>query len=310
MVIELKEHIHIKKIQVAAYNSCKTDLKQRRGAILNVDYSESYKNKQQDEIQSAYFGQSTFSLFTTCVCHLDDGDRPLTVVGESSDHSRIAALACIDFVIQEVERHITLTKVIVWSDGCAVQLRSRFVFKLISTFRPDLLIDWHYNKAHHDRGPMDGIGGTLNNVFRQIKSGQIVINSAEDFSKAANQFCPSITTLFQKSDMILSEPSDIEEAPVIPGTLKIYKFTRCSPTATGETQIKIFFLSNSKESCCTQKYATKKRCGHVDHDFDTLVQFRSTCAYCMEKHIHADETQDWLRCTMCMQWFHGACFEQ
>ena len=46
------------------------DLKQG-DAILHVDYSESYKNKQ-DEIQSAYFGQSIFSLFTACVYHLDD----------------------------------------------------------------------------------------------------------------------------------------------------------------------------------------------------------------------------------------------
>ena len=30
----------------------------------------------------------------------------------------------------------------------------------------------------------------------------------------------------------------------------------------------------------------------------------------MEKQIDADETQDWLRCPMCMQWLHETCFEQ
>lgn len=111
--------MHRKRIQVDAYNSCKTDLKQDE-AILNVDYSESYKNKQQDEIQSAYFGQSTFSLFTASVYHLDGSGslikRPIAVVSESSDHSRIAALTCIDFVVKEVEKHIALTKIILWSD--------------------------------------------------------------------------------------------------------------------------------------------------------------------------------------------------
>ena len=125
-----------------------------------------------------------------------------------------------------------------------------------------------------------------------VKSGQIVINSAEDFCKAANQFCPSITTLFQKSDVILGEPSDIEQAPIITGTLKIRKFTRRPPTATGEIQINFSFLSNSKESCCTEKYTTKKRCRLADHDFDSHAQFRTICAYCMEKHTDADETQD------------------
>ena len=46
--------------------------------------------------------------------------------------------------------------------------------------------------------------------------GQIIINSAENFCKAANQFFTSITRLFQKSDVIPSEPSDIERAPIIP----------------------------------------------------------------------------------------------
>ena len=140
---------------------------------------------------------------------------------------------------------------------------------------------------------MNGTDSAIKNiVFLQVKSGQI------------------ITTLFPKSDVILSEPSDIEEAPTTTGTLKIHKFRRYPPTATGETQINFFFLSNSKEPCCTQKYATKKRCGHVDHDFDSHAQFRSTCVYCREKRMDVDEIQDWLRCPMCMQRFHDACFEQ
>ena len=73
------------------------------------------------------------------------------------------------------------------------------------------------------------------------------------FGKTASQFCPSITTLFEKSGVIRSEPSDIEEAPIIPGTLKIHNFTRCPFTATGETEINVFFLSNCKEPCCNQK---------------------------------------------------------
>ena len=230
MVLELKEHIHRKRIQASAYNACKIDLAPGE-TLIHIDYSESYKTKQQDEIQSAYFGQSTFSLFTACVYHLDSiGDlvkRPITVVSESSDHSRIAALTCIDFVIKEVEKHMKLTKAVIWSDECAAQFRSCFIFKLLFTYRPDLLIDWHYNEAQHSKGSMDGIGGTIKNVvFRHVKSGRIIVNSMKEFSDAANQFCPSITTLFQRSDAILSEPIDIEEAPIITETLKIHNLKR------------------------------------------------------------------------------------
>ena len=93
-------------------------------------------------MQSAYFGQSSFSLFTAAVYHLDSDrnlvKRPVAVVSESSDHSRIAALTCIDFVIKEVERHTNLTKIIMWSDGCAAQFRSHFVFKLLANYRRHL----------------------------------------------------------------------------------------------------------------------------------------------------------------------------
>lgn len=139
-------------------------------------------------------------------------------------------------------------------------------------------IDWHCNVAHHGKGPINGIGGTIKiEVLRQGKSSQIIINTTEDSCKAANKFCWSITTLFQKSDVILSEASDTEEAP---GTLKIQKFRKCLPNGTGETQVNFLFLSNSKEPRWIQKYVTIKRRGHVDHDFGSRVQFRSTCAYC------------------------------
>ena len=135
---------------------------------------------------------------------------------------------------------------------------------------------------------MDGIGGTMKIVvFRHVKSGRIIVNSAKEFSEAANQFCPSITTLFQRSYAILSEPIDIEEAPIIPRTLKILNLKRSNQTATGEVKNDFFF-----------------QCGHVDN---SLAQFRSTCAYCMGKHMYV-QTKAWLRCPVCVQWFHEACF--
>ena len=212
----------------------------------------------------------------------------------SSDHFRIPVLTCIDFVIKEVEKHTALKKVVLWSDIYAAQLSSRFALKLTSSYRPYFLINWHYNKTHHSKDSIDGAGGTIKNlVFRRLKLRQTIINLAEDFCKAANQFIPSITMLFQIWDVVLNEPYDIEEAPIIPGTLTIRRFTQCPPTATGETQINFFFLLNSKELCCTRKNASKKSCEHVDCDFDFLTQCRSMWTYCMEKDMGAAENQDW-----------------
>ena len=88
-------------------------------AIIHVDYSESYRNKQQDEIQSAYFGQTSFSIFTECVYHKANNGadtvvkRPRTIISESSDHSRITSMSCIRMIIEEIEKTMDLSKVIV-----------------------------------------------------------------------------------------------------------------------------------------------------------------------------------------------------
>ena len=129
---------------------------QENEVILLVDYSESYNNTQQDEIQSAYFGNSTFSINTVCGYILNNGrelsKRSVAVVDKSSDHSRIAALTCLNVVLKEIEKETKVKKLIVWSDGCAFQFMSRFVFKLLSSYRPELLLEWNYNEAHNGRG--------------------------------------------------------------------------------------------------------------------------------------------------------------
>ena len=63
--VELKQHIHTKKEQQAAYNKIKENLAGNK-VTVHVDYRESYENKQQDEVQGAYFGHCNFSLFTAC----------------------------------------------------------------------------------------------------------------------------------------------------------------------------------------------------------------------------------------------------
>lgn len=70
-------------------------------------------------------------------------------------------------------------------------------------------MQWHFNEAHHGKGPMDGIGGTIKNVvYRNVKSGKILVNSAKEFCDAANKLVPSITLLFQTE--LMDEPDDIE----------------------------------------------------------------------------------------------------
>ena len=157
------------KQQHVAYNHLKENLKPGE-IFLHVDYSENYVNKQQGEIQSAHFGQDSFSIFTAC-CYLHDADGKLvtenvTVIPEASNHSRIPAFSCVNKVFNffREKRNLPLKVTLhVWSDGCAGQFRSRYVFSLLSIMDKTVNLGWYYNEQHHGKGPMDGVGGAIKN---------------------------------------------------------------------------------------------------------------------------------------------------
>ena len=97
----LKRHIYVKRIQNATFNNLKANLAEGE-VLLQIDYSENYANKDQRQIQSAYFGQQCFSIFTACCYFKKDGDivnENFTVTSEASDHSRIAALSLYCIVL-------------------------------------------------------------------------------------------------------------------------------------------------------------------------------------------------------------------
>ena len=231
-VVVLKEHIHVKRRQVNAYHELKDSLTDN-DLMVQVDFAESYKNEQQDAIQSAYFGNQCFSIFTACCYSKVSGkikNDNVIIVTERSDHDRVTSMSCLQKVIGEIEsKNNELYKnLYIWSDGMGAQFRSRFVFKLLAgTVLPKKSLKWFYNERYHGKGPMDGVGGTVKNVvFRKVKSGQIVIYSPREFCVAVNLFVPSIHATYLPESENIVEPKDIEASKRIKKTLKVHKLER------------------------------------------------------------------------------------
>ena len=69
------------------------------------------------------------------------------------------ALACLEKVVEKAEEInvAKYDKIVVWSDGCSAQCRSRFVFRLLTQdFFDGVELTWNYNEKSHGKGPMDG----------------------------------------------------------------------------------------------------------------------------------------------------------
>ena len=116
-ILTIKKYIYRKGKQVASYNQQKLDLKPGE-ELIHVEYNERYSNSQHDEVESAYFGQQNFSIFTSCCYYRDSGEDNLTkilmaVISKSIDHSRITAFSCIDTIVNELKKLVNeLHKVI------------------------------------------------------------------------------------------------------------------------------------------------------------------------------------------------------
>ena len=233
----LKAHIFVKRTQNTHYNRLKENLKTNE-FIIHVDYSENYKDKEQDEIQSAYFGYNSFSIFTACCYTREIGstllNKDFTVTSETTDHSRIAAFSCINLIIDLLQKKFpsqfnNYPVFYIWSDGCTLHFWSRFVFALMTHFNTDYTIQWYYKERHHGKGPMYGVGGTVKNmIFQHVQSKKCVINGAgaKDFAEYANKIINGISCLYLAESEIMAEPQDIETSPKIPRTLKVHKVLR------------------------------------------------------------------------------------
>ena len=179
-------------------------------------------------MQSAYFGQSCFSIFTAC-CYLTiDGVLKFQRwSSEANDYSRIAALSCwllILSVIKENYPNLPDSLVLhIWSNGCKGQFRLRFAFSLLSKFAINHTLFWYSNERHHKKGPMDGIGGTSKHrVFRDVKSEKVSIKNAEHVASYVDSILNGITSLYMPLEEISTELESVSKAPKIPGTLEVH----------------------------------------------------------------------------------------
>ena len=87
-------------------------------------------------------------------------------------------------------------------------------------------LEWHYKEAHHGKGLMDCIGGTIKNlVYRKVLSGDVVTDTLRKFAEFSNEIS-NVDCLLLSKEQLLKEPEEVAKAAPIPTTLKIHKVKR------------------------------------------------------------------------------------
>ena len=106
--------------QHSTYVNIRKKLMERELLITKI--SKNYSNRNQNEIQSAYFGNNSFSLFTACAFYNNQGKTEkasVTITTEGSDKSRVTSISCVDFLIQFLRSKIEkeIDTIHIFSDG-------------------------------------------------------------------------------------------------------------------------------------------------------------------------------------------------
>ena len=90
------------------------------------------RNDQQNEIQSAYLGNQSFSIVTWC-CYFKGAaseikNKSAVVVTENSDHNRTTSMSCLKKVVDTVETECSKSFInfVLWSDARSILIQNYF----------------------------------------------------------------------------------------------------------------------------------------------------------------------------------------
>ena len=87
-------------------------------------------------------------------------------------------------------------------------------------FDKSVQLEWHYNKVHCGKGPLDGVGETIKRVvFGFVKSNKIMINRAEEFGAEGSKAASSTQPIYLSQDDEIIERPFVKVAPYIQGFL-------------------------------------------------------------------------------------------
>lgn len=156
-------------------------------AVLQLDFSENWAHKFQDEISAFYFDNQQITVHPMVLNYRNEENNLLcrTFAGISSEtsHSVPTVFSFIQAIMSFIRHILPELKIIHFvSDSPSSQYRNRTICSIISRFSHLFEVDatWTWLEAGHGKGPCDGVGGAIKKkIDNVIKAGRLVRNIDE-----------------------------------------------------------------------------------------------------------------------------------
>lgn len=162
--------------------------------IIQMDFAENFACRSLDEIQTAYWNQTSVTLHPIVAYFRSDGKlkhKSFVIVSDEMSHSASTVATFIDAVIPELKTiDPQLKKLHYWTDSPSSQYRNRYMFNLIANHMETYgcIAQWNFFEAGHGKSACDGLGGTTKRLADEaIRQGNTTIQDAQEFYQWAQK---------------------------------------------------------------------------------------------------------------------------
>lgn len=185
---DFRNHTQRVKKQYAELRNLKQNLPLNE-AMIQMDFSENFTCRSLEEIQSAYWNQTSVTIHPAVIYFRDkEGEvqhKSVVTISDEGSHSASTVCAFLDDLMTQVKEVVPqCEKVHYWTDSPSSQYRNRFIFYTISRHQElyGVTAVWNYFEAGHGKGPCDGLGGTTKRMADEsVRQGKCIIQQAADF---------------------------------------------------------------------------------------------------------------------------------
>ena len=257
------EHVRILREQFHQMKKLKTTMTMT-DIIIQMDFAENYVCREVNEVQSAYWNQTSVTIHPVVVHHRPEPDKMKTnsfaLISDVKAHSAATVIAFVVAVIPQIRNLVPQVKTIhYWTDSPTSQYRNRFILDFVAHHSERFGINavWNFFESGHGKSACDGVGGCLKRMADEaVKMEKVVIQDAQDFFKWANTALDGVQCVFVPSRACEEEQEQINGRETVikpvPGTMKLH-------AATHDGRMKVKNTSCYCETCIRGEYCDNWR---------------------------------------------------
>jgi hypothetical protein len=216
------KHTFVKRKQFQHFEHLKERV-DGKSVVLQVDFSENFSFREQNEIQAAHWSNAQCTLFTAFAWLGRNETQSYVLVSDNLDHGKVSVYTYLNDILKDMKlKNPDIDEVHIFSDGAASQFKQRFLFSNLVLFQKNgLKVTWNFFATSHGKGVVDGIGGCVKgSVWRRILCGIASVRNGREFSHLASQLNQKICIkyialeeFYQHERMLQEWWTDVQSIP-------------------------------------------------------------------------------------------------